>query len=263
MPQLHAGVLGDLPRTFLTQSRWRGVWDFPSGVGVSTTVDLADLAAQANRDLDGASALEILAWAHDEFGSRLVVASSMADTVLIHLAEQVAPGIDVIFLDTGYHFVETIGTRDAVKATLDINLINVTPEQTVAEQDATYGKNLFARDPDKCCALRKVAPLNKALSGYTAWVTGVRREESPTRANTQVVEYDAKRNMVKLNPIAPWTQDDLDGYIADNGVLVNPLQYDGYRSIGCEPCTNRVSPGEDPRSGRWAGRAKTECGLHV
>jgi phosphoadenosine phosphosulfate reductase len=101
------------------------------------------------------------------------------------------------------------------------------------------------------------------LSGYTAWVTGVRREEAPTRANTPVVEYDAKRNMVKLNPIAPWTQDDLDGYITDNGVLVNPLQYDGYPSIGCQPCTKRVAPGEDPRSGRWAGLAKTECGLHV
>jgi phosphoadenosine phosphosulfate reductase len=225
--------------------------------------DLKALAERANYRLADASAHEILRWARDTFGDELVVTASMADGVLPYLASEAAPGVDVVFLDTGYHFVETIGTRDAVKATLDINLINVTPEQTVAEQDATYGKNLFARDPDKCCALRKVAPLNKALSGYTAWVTGVRREESPTRANTQVVEYDAKRNMVKLNPIAPWTQDDLDGYIADNGVLVNPLQYDGYRSIGCEPCTNRVSPGEDPRSGRWAGRAKTECGLHV
>ena len=126
---------------------------------MSTTVDLADLAAQANRDLDGASASEILTWAHAEFGSRLVVASSMADTVLIHLAEQVAPGIDVIFLDTGYHFVETIGTRDAVKLVHNVNVINVTPEQTVAQQDATWGKDLFTRDPDQCCALRKVAPL--------------------------------------------------------------------------------------------------------
>ncbi|HEY3005593.1 MAG TPA: phosphoadenylyl-sulfate reductase, partial [Kribbellaceae bacterium] len=158
---------------------------------------------------------------------------------------------------------ETIGTRDAVAATLNVNLINVLPEQTVAEQDATYGKDLFARDPDKCCALRKVAPLNKALAGYDAWVTGVRREESPTRADTPVVEYDAKRNMVKLNPLAPWTQDDLDSFIAENGVLVNPLQYDGYPSIGCEPCTRRVAPGEDPRSGRWAGLAKIECGLHA
>ncbi|MGH3465549.1 MAG: phosphoadenylyl-sulfate reductase [Kribbellaceae bacterium] len=225
--------------------------------------DLKTLAEQANENLADASAYEILQWARETFGDDLVVTASMADGALPHLAAQAAPGVDVVFLDTGYHFVETIGTRDAVGATLDINLVNVTPEQTVAEQDATYGKDLFARDPDKCCALRKVAPLNKALSGYTAWVTGVRREESPTRSKTPVVEYDAKRNMVKLNPIAPWTQDDLDTFIADNGVLVNPLVYDGYPSIGCEPCTRRVAPGEDPRSGRWAGRAKTECGLHV
>jgi phosphoadenosine phosphosulfate reductase len=225
--------------------------------------DLQVLAEEANEQLKDSSAYEILKWARETFGDELVVTASMADGVLPYLASEAAPGVDVVFLDTGYHFIETIGTRDAVEATLDINLVNVLPEQTVAEQDATYGKDLYKRDPDRCCAMRKVAPLNKALSGYRAWVTGVRREEAPTRANTQVVEYDAKRNMVKLNPIAPWTQDDLDGYIVDNGVLVNPLQDDGYPSIGCEPCTKRVAPGEDPRSGRWSGRAKTECGLHV
>jgi phosphoadenosine phosphosulfate reductase len=225
--------------------------------------DLKSVAEKANEQLADASAVEILRWARDTFGDKLVVTASMADGVLPQLAAEAAPGVDVVFLDTGYHFVETIGTRDAVEATLKINLIDVTPKQTVAEQDATYGKDLFARDPDKCCALRKVEPLNRALSGYDAWVTGVRREDAPSRANTPVVEYDAKRNMVKLNPIAPWTQDDLDTYIAENGVLVNPLVYDGYPSIGCAPCTRRVAPGEDPRSGRWAGQAKTECGLHV
>ncbi len=225
--------------------------------------DLQTLAAEANEKLADASAQEILAWARETFGDELVVTASMADGVLPYLASESAPGVDVVFLDTGYHFVETIGTRNAVEATLDIHLIDAVPEQTVAEQDATYGKDLYRTDPDRCCALRKVAPLNKALSGYTAWVTGVRREEAPTRAHTPVVEYDARRNMVKLNPIAPWTQDDLDGYIADNGVLVNPLQYDGYPSIGCEPCTRRVLPGEDPRAGRWSGRSKTECGLHT
>jgi phosphoadenosine phosphosulfate reductase len=225
--------------------------------------DLKGLAEKANEELADASAVEILRWARETFGDQLVVTASMADGVLPQLAAEAAPGVDVVFLDTGYHFVETIGTRDAVGATLKINLIDVTPKQTVAEQDIAYGKDLFARDPDKCCALRKVEPLNRALSGYTAWVTGVRREESPTRADTQVVEYDDKRDMVKLNPIAPWTQEDLDTYIAENGVLVNPLQYDGYPSIGCAPCTRRVAPGDDPRSGRWAGQAKTECGLHV
>jgi phosphoadenosine phosphosulfate reductase len=262
MPQLHAGVLGDLPRTFLTQPQWRGVWYFPSGVGVSTTVDLADLAAQANRDLDGAPALEILAWAHDEFGSRLVVASSMADTVLIHLAEQVAPGIDVIFLDTGYHFVETIGTRDAVKLVHNVNVINVTPEQTVVEQDATWGKDLFARDPDQCCALRKVAPLGRALEPYAAWATGLRRADSPERAATPVVSWDAKRKLIRVAPIAAWTDADVARYIELNSLMINPLLEDGYTSIGCEPCTSRASQG-DPRAGRWAGFAKTECGIHL
>jgi phosphoadenosine phosphosulfate reductase len=229
---------------------------------MSTTVDLADLAAQANRDLDGASALEILAWAHDEFGSRLVVASSMADTVLIHLAEQVAPGIDVIFLDTGYHFVETIGTRDAVKLVHNVNVINVTPEQTVAEQDATWGKDLFARNPDQCCALRKVAPLGRALEPYAAWATGLRGADSPERAATPVVSWDAKWKLIRVAPIAAWTDADVARYIELNSLMINPLLEDGYTSIGCEPCTSRASQ-DDPRAGRWAGFAKTECGIHL
>jgi phosphoadenosine phosphosulfate reductase len=237
------------------------------GLAQRTTLEdpeqMRTLAEQAAEDLADAPAEEVIRWAVDTFGERICVTSSMTDAVIIHLASAVHAGIDVVFLDTGYHFAETIGTRDAVAATLPINLINATPKQTVAEQDATYGKDLFATDPDKCCALRKVEPLNRVLSGYKAWVTGVRREEAPTRANTQVVEYDAKRDMVKLNPIAPWTQADLDEYITDNGVLVNLLQYDGYPSIGCQPCTKQVAPGEDPRSGRWAGQGKVECGLHV
>ncbi len=227
------------------------------------STDLKTLAEEANERLADASAQEVLAWARETFGDELVVTASMADGALPHLAAEAAPGVDVLFLDTGYHFAETIGTRDAVAATLSINLINALPKQTVEEQNAEYGEKLYERDPNKCCALRKVEPLNRYLSGYKAWVTGIRREEAPTRANTPLVEYDAKRDMVKLNPIAPWTQDDLDTYIAENGVLVNPLVYDGYPSIGCAPCTRRVAPGEDPRSGRWAGQAKTECGLHV
>jgi phosphoadenosine phosphosulfate reductase len=229
---------------------------------VSTTVDLAELAVQANRDLEGASALEILTWAYTEFGSKLVVASSMSDTVLIHLAEQVAPGIDVIFLDTGYHFVETIGTRDAVKLVHNVNVINVTPEQTVAEQDTTWGKDLFARDPDQCCALRKVAPLGKALEPYAAWATGVRRADSAARAAIPVVSWDARRKLIKIAPIAAWTDDDVARYIELNSLMINPLLEDGYTSIGCEPCTSRASK-DDPRAGRWTGFAKTECGINL
>ena len=227
------------------------------------TDDLKALAEQAGRDLEDASALEILQWAVKTFGKQFCVTSSMEDAVVAHLASRAMPGVDVVFLDTGYHFPETIGTRDAVEAVMDVNVITLTPRQTVAEQDAEYGPRLHDRSPDLCCKLRKVQPLEQGLTKYAAWATGLRRDESPTRANTPVVEYDAKRDMVKLNPIAPWTQEDLDTYIADNGVLVNLLQYDGYPSIGCEPCTQRVAPGEDPRSCRWSGTGKVECGLHT
>jgi phosphoadenosine phosphosulfate reductase len=174
----------------------------------------------------------------------------------------VRPGVDVLFLDTGYHFAETVGTRDAVGATLPVTIRNIVPQQSVAEQDASFGARLYERNPDQCCALRKVLPLRKALREYAAWATGLRRDESPTRAAVRVVEWDEQRSMVKLNPIAAWTAADVDAYIAANGVLVNPLLFDGYGSVGCAPCTRRIGPGEDLRAGRWAGRDKIECGLH-
>ena len=146
---------------------------------------------------------------------------------------------------------------------MPVNLITITPKQTVAEQDATYGKDLFARDPDKCCALRKVQPLADSLAHYDAWATGLRRAETHNRVIAPVIGWDAKKRKVKVSPLARWSDDDVERYILENGVLVNPLQYDGYPSIGCWPCTRRVAPGEDPRSGRWAGQAKTECGIHA
>jgi phosphoadenosine phosphosulfate reductase len=168
----------------------------------------------------------------------------------------------VVFLDTGYHFAETIGMRDAVSSAYPVTFLSITPRQTVAEQDATYGKDLWRTNPDKCCALRKLKPLEEALSGYTAWISGLRRVEAVTRRNAQAVEWDAKREMVKINPIVAWDDEELDKYIAHRGILINPLQYDGYPSIGCWPCTQRVAPGEDKRSGRWAGTNKTECGIN-
>ncbi|MEL5955514.1 phosphoadenylyl-sulfate reductase [Streptomyces sp. CLV115] len=226
------------------------------------TEDLETLAARAGRELEDASAAKILKWAADTFGGRFCVTSSMEDAVVAHLASRVFPGVDVVFLDTGYHFPETIGTRDAVEAVMDVRVRTLTPRQTVAEQDAEYGPRLHDRDPDLCCALRKVKPLQEGLTGYTAWATGLRRDESPTRADTPVVGWDAKRQKVKVSPIARWTQDDVDAYVAEHGVLTNPLLMDGYASVGCAPCTRRVLEGEDARAGRWAGRGKTECGLH-
>ncbi|MEE4595731.1 phosphoadenylyl-sulfate reductase [Streptomyces sp. DSM 41524] len=224
--------------------------------------DLEGLAEKAGHELEDAPALDILRWAADTFGSRFCVTSSMEDAVVAHLASRAFPGVDVVFLDTGYHFPETIGTRDAVAAVMDVNVITLTPRQTVAEQDAEYGPRLHDRNPDLCCALRKVQPLEEGLREYDAWATGLRRDESPTRANTPVVGWDARRRKVKISPIARWTQAEVEAYVAEHGVLTNPLLMDGYPSIGCAPCTRRVLEGEDNRSGRWAGSNKTECGLH-
>jgi phosphoadenosine phosphosulfate reductase len=226
-------------------------------------VELQQIAEQAGRDLETASAQDVLRWAVDTFGGGFAIASSMGDGLLAHLAAAVAPGVDILFLDTGYHFAETIGTRDAVASSYDVNVRTILPLLTVNEQDAQHGPELWNRDPTSCCAMRKVEPLARALEPYVAWGSGVRRDESLTRRETQVVEWDDKRAKVKVNPIATWTQADVDAYVEKHGVLVNPLAYDGYPSIGCAPCTHRVAPGEDPRSGRWSGQAKTECGLHV
>lgn len=228
-----------------------------------TEAELRALADEAQARFGDTAGPEVLGWAAETFGPGLVVASSMADTHLVHLAQAAAPGVDVLFLDTGYHFVETIGTRDAVAAVYDVNVLTITPRQTVAEQDAEYGARLHERDPERCCALRKVEPLERGLKPYTAWVNGMRRVDAPTRTDIRVVDYDAKRGMIKISPLAGWLDQDVADYVERNGVLVNPLFQDGYTSIGCEPCTRRTLPGEDPRAGRWAGFAKTECGLHT
>ncbi|NKY84605.1 phosphoadenylyl-sulfate reductase [Nocardia veterana] len=220
----------------------------------------ADGAAQLGPD---ASATELLQWTDDTFGSGYIVASNMQDAVLVQLAAQVRPGVDVLFLDTGYHFAETIGTRDAVETVYGVNIVNVQPEHSVAEQDRLLGKDLFAREPNECCRLRKVVPLQKSLAGYNAWVTGIRRVEAPTRANAPLISFDEGFGLVKINPIAAWSDDEMAAYIEQHGILVNPLVEEGYPSIGCAPCTRKPEPGADPRSGRWAGLAKTECGLHA
>ncbi|MFI1257629.1 phosphoadenylyl-sulfate reductase [Streptomyces netropsis] len=232
-------------------------------------IDLTDrhasleaLAERAGRELEDAPALDILRWAAETFGPRFCVTSSMEDAVVAHLASRALPGVDVVFLDTGYHFPETIGTRDAVAAVMDVNVITLTPRRSVAEQDAEHGPRLHDRDPDLCCALRKVRPLEEGLVAYDAWATGLRRDESPTRAQTPVVGWDARRRKVKVSPIARWTQADVDAYVEEHGVLTNPLLTEGYASIGCAPCTGRITAGQDARAGRWAGRGKTECGLH-
>ncbi len=221
---------------------------------------LADAAQERFADSDTA---EILAWVAEEFGYRTAVACSMADAVLPHVVAQHLPWVDTLFLETGYHFAETIGTRDAVEASMQLSIVDVKPRRSVAEQDAEFGEKLYERDPALCCQMRKVEPLHETLQGYEVWITGVRRDEAPTRANTPFVTWDDKNGLVKVNPLAAWSFDDLLAYADDNDVIVNPLVNDGYPSIGCAPCTRRVAPGEDPRAGRWAGLDKTECGLHA
>ena len=225
--------------------------------------ELRELAARGAAELDGATAEDLLTWTDEQFADEYVVASNMQDAVLIDLAARVRPGIHVLFLDTGYHFAETIGTRDAVAQVYDVTVVNVTPERTVAEQDRVLGADLFARDPAQCCRLRKVEPLTAALRPYAAWVTGIRRVESPTRADAPLISFDEAFGLVKVNPLAAWTDEDMHRYIETHGVLVNPLVDEGYPSIGCAPCTAKPAEGTDPRSGRWQGLSKTECGLHA
>ena len=239
-------------------------------IAVRPTPEMAspELAAEADARFGGIAdpveqALAVLRWAGETFGAAFAITSSMADGLLAHLASRVIPGVNVVFLDTGYHFAETIGTRDWITGVLPVTLVNVRPEQTVAEQDAEFGAQLFSRDPGLCCARRKVAPLQDALAGYEVWFTGVRREEAPTRTSTPLVQWDERNGLVKVNPLAAWTFDELLDHAGAHQVPVNLLMSHGYPSIGCEPCTKPVAAGEDPRSGRWAGLAKTECGLHL
>jgi len=226
------------------------------------TVWNADTCAEANAHLVNASAEEIADWAVDAFGDRLTVAGSMQDTILPHLFSARLPGVDVLFLETGYHFDETLATRDEAARQFPITVVNVMPRQSVAQQDAEFGTDLFARDPNLCCFMRKVDPLARALTEYDAWATGARRVDAVTRSQMPVVSWDDTHGLVKINPLALWDDARVEVYQAVHGLPRNPLVAQGYPSIGCAPCTRKVAPGEDPRAGRWSGQDKTECGIH-
>jgi phosphoadenosine phosphosulfate reductase len=221
-------------------------------------IALKAAALRAGRDLEGAPAQEILTWAADEFGAGLVVAASMAEAVLVDMVSRIRSDVPVVFVDTGYHFPETLGTRDAVDQVYQLPLISVAAQLTVAGQDAVHGERLYERDPNACCRMRKVRPLDRALTPYRAWAAGSRRAETASRRNLPVVGWDDRRGKVKIHPLASWTDEDVDRYVKEHNVLVNPLLSDGYDSVGCWPCTQRGSG----REGRWAGLAKTECGIH-
>jgi len=223
-------------------------------VGATTeeAPDFAELAARS-AELESAPASKAIAWAFERFGRDLVLACSFQDVVIVDLAVAVDPGIEVLFLDTGFHFPETLTFVETVRSRYDLNLRVLTPGP---EAEA------WPCGTERCCELRKVAPLDAALAGRGAWLTGLKRVDAPTRAAAPIVSWDAARGLVKVNPLATWTDDDIAGYLADHGLPVHPLTMQGYLSIGCAPTTRPVAPGEDPRAGRWSGIAKTECGLH-
>lgn len=208
---------------------------------------------ELNDEFEAAPASRIVRWAADNFGPHMALAASMTDAVLIDLAVKVAPAIEVVFIDTGYHFPETLETVETVRRRYGLNLRIM----TVAPHD----EELWKVDPANCCSAVKVGQLDRALAGKAAWMSGLRRDEAPSRAGSPIIGRDL-RGLVKVNPLANWTAADVDDYIDRHDVPVNPLTLNGYPSIGCMPCTQPVAPGEDPRSGRWAGRDKTECGLH-
>lgn len=209
-------------------------------------------------ELETAHPIEVLRWTFGRFGTAgVVVTASFEDAVLVHLAHRADPQADIVLLDTQYLFAETLWFVEEMRRRFDLNLRVVRPAADVVPD------NLWQTDVEACCAVRKVEPLQRALAGKDAWVTGVRRVDGPTRANAPVVSFDVNRNLVKVNPLAAWTDEDMELYARLEDLPPNPLTERGYPSIGCWPCTRPVAPGEDKRGGRWAGHQKTECGLHV
>ncbi|CAG7647313.1 Phosphoadenosine phosphosulfate reductase [Paenibacillus solanacearum] len=222
-----------------------------------------ELIRTAAEQFEDRSPEELLAWAVERFPNITLACSFGAeDVVLVDMLQKVSPKTDIFYLDTNVHFKETYETRDRLVQHYGLQFVQVLPKLTLAEQAEQHGEELWKNDPTKCCNIRKVDPLTDILKNYDAWITGIRRDQAPTRANSKKVEYDVKFGLVKFNPLASWTSEDVWNYIQSNNIIYNPLHDQNYPSIGCEHCTRQVAAGEDPRAGRWAGFEKTECGLH-
>jgi len=221
--------------------------------GVAATVSTGELAA-LSQDFETAAPSKIISWAVDTFGDELVLAASFEDIVLIDLATKIAPKIEIIFLDTEAHFPETLAFVEEIRARYDLNLTVTKPGPEAATHPC---------GSEQCCQFRKVAPLRRAVAGNRAWLTALKRDDGPTRADAPIISWDDSFNLVKINPLATWTGDDITSYLADHQLPSHPLVAKGYRSIGCAPTTRPVAEGEDPRAGRWAGLDKSECGLHA
>lgn len=222
-----------------------------------------------NQAFEGAEPIDVVEWALLKSGiERIAIASAFQTegTVVMHMATQIRPDIPILFLETGYQFAETLAFKQRMTETLGLNVIDLVGHYTVQRQAETFGARLYERDPEKCCELNKVRPMFEALRGFDAWITALRRDSSPTRADAQFVdqyEIEPGRWMIKVNPVATWTQQDVYGYLKKHELPRNPLYDLGYSSIGCAPCTRMRFAGEPERSGRWAGKPKWECGIHT
>ena len=220
---------------------------------MSTAMD-SSTVEEAARHFEGADPLLVISWAVENFGDDVVMASSFQDAVLLEMASKVAPNLEIIFLDTKFHFPETLAYMRHCQQVYDLNLKVLEP---------TVGIEEYPCGSEHCCDFRKVAPMNDYVATKSAWITGLKRVDTPERATAPVVSYDEARGLVKINPLVTWTDDDVDDYVDAHSLPRHPLNFVGYISIGCAPTTRPVAPGEDPRAGRWAGMDKTECGLHI
>jgi phosphoadenosine phosphosulfate reductase len=219
----------------------------------------------ACQELDGKTPEEILRWAVSSFHPRLTMATAFGaeGCCIIHMLAEIEPTVRIFNLDTGYQFPETLDLRERIKQRYGIEVEYIRPELTVPDYEAEHGGPLYTIRPDQCCHDRKVLPLRRAVAGYDAWISAIRRDQTEHRAQAGVVQWDAKFNLVKVNPLLPWTKKEVWAFILQNDVPYNPLHDRNYPSIGCWPCTRPVTDGEGERDGRWAGKVKKECGLHV
>jgi phosphoadenosine phosphosulfate reductase len=232
---------------------------------MSTTTWTAEQIAAASKELEGETPQAILRWAVEQFHPRLTMATAFGaeGCCLIHMLAEIEPGVRIFNLETGYQFPETLELRERIKERYGIGVELVRPELTVAEYEDEHGGPLYRIRPDQCCYDRKIVPLRRAVAGYDAWISAIRRDQTVDRAAAGVVQWDAKFGLVKVNPLLGWTRREVWAFIMKHDVPYNPLHDRGYPSIGCWPCTRAVDDGADERAGRWAGTAKKECGLHV
>ena len=224
-----------------------------------------DELALIGRGLDGKTPQEILAWAVRRFHPKLMMATAFGPEgcCILHMLSEIEPGVRVINLDTGYQFAETLELRERIRERYGIAVEMVQPDLSVADYEAEHGGPLYVHRPDQCCFDRKVIPLRRSVLGYAAWISAIRGDQTEHRKVAGIVQWDAKFNLVKVNPLLRWDKKDVWKFVLDHNVPYNPLHDQGYPSVGCWPCTSPVEDGGDDRSGRWAGSKKKECGLHV